>query len=76
MCGCKKGLRSVGKRPIVTPRTKSISVNPKVNTPTQAKVAKMQEVQAASLESAGMDKKRREVERKRRLAILKRLGKL
>ena len=68
-CGRNKGIRGVGKRPIVAPRIRSSSAAP-------AK-PRANQVQAQSTDKkAGGNKDKKAIEKKRREDILRRLGRL
>ena len=72
-CGCGKGKRGVGRRPIAGPAKRGGLSNG--SSPAQIRQQALQNnVSSQSLSVSGLSKKRREVERKRRQAVLKALG--
>ncbi len=83
-CGRNKGIRGVGRNPLIAPRQQSIQAQntpkPKIqaqNKPQAQSTPKAQtENKTKNISSQSMDSERRAIEKKRREAILKRLGRI
>lgn len=79
-CGCKggkgamRGVGAGGRRPVVSPRQRSIQGGQAAGpTPSELRALSLQQGKKQR-SASGMDQKRRELERRRRQAIQKKLG--